>query len=389
MNANATVSRRHFMRVAGIAAASTAAGASAAPSTELKAAIIGHTGAGDYGHGIDLIFKELPGVRVVGIADKSESGRAKAKSRIGAARAYADFVEMIRVEKPNLVAVAPRWADEHFAMVKAALNAGTHVFCEKPFTVSLRESDELLALAAKKRLRIAVAHQMRLAPGIVALRRKIAEGFLGDLVQMRAFGKQDSRAGGEDMLVLGVHHFDLMRLFAGDARRCSATVWSRGRLANLADRKMATEGVGYVLGEEIEAQFEFDRGVLGTFTSRARLRPTIVHSRLELIGTKGSAMILAGIEPRVLILKTGTFEAHGRRDEWTPFTFTGDGQSGTTAANRRLALDWLAAVEQQREPACSGANAAKAIEMVMAVYQAHLSGRRIDLPLENRENALG
>ena len=52
-------------------------------------------------------------------------------------------------------------------------------------------------------------------------------------------------------------------------------------------------------------------------------------------------------------------------------------------------MDWLKAIEERREPSCSGANAAKAVEMVMAVYQAHLSGRRVDLPLANREHPLG
>ena len=53
------------------------------------------------------------------------------------------------------------------------------------------------------------------------------------------------------------------------------------------------------------------------------------------------------------------------------------------------AMDWLMAIEERREPTCSGANGAKAVEMVMAVYQAHLSGRRVNLPLANRKHPLG
>jgi predicted dehydrogenase len=288
---------------------------------------------------------------------------------------------MLAVEKPGLVSVALRWTEEHFAMVKAALNAGAHVFCEKPFAMNLRESDELLALAEKNGLRIAVSHQMRMAPNVVALKERLGE-VIDELVQMRAFGKQDSRAGGEDMLVLGTHLFDLMRMFAGEARRCSATIWSQGKLAKLEDRKKATEGIGLVLGDEIEAQFEFDRGVNGSFTSRAKLHEMVPHWRLELIGTRGSAMILADIEPQVRVSKAG-------KSEWTSFEDGGGGERGTAAANRRLAMDWLKAIEERREPTCSGANGAKAVEMVMAAYQAHLSGRRVELPLANREHSLG
>lgn len=379
------ISRRDFVAAIALGAASVR---TLAQATEFKAAVIGHTGAGDYGHGLDVVFKNLPHVRVVAVADKNDAGREKAKERIGAERAYADYREMLANQKPDLVSVAPRWTEEHFDMTKAALDADAHVFAEKPFTMTLRESDELLALAAKKNLRIVVAHQMRMAPSVVALREKVAAGLIGDLTQMRAFGKQDARAGGEDMLVLGTHLFDLMRLFAGDARRCSATVWSKGELAKLSDRRKATEGIGYVLGDEIEARFEFDRGVTGNFTSRSKLRDFTEHWHLQLIGTKGAAIILADIEPRVFILQPGRFAANGRNDQWTPLEYKGDGETGTAAANRRLALDWLKAIAENRDPECSGANAAKAVEMVMAAYESHLTARRLDLPLVNREHPL-
>jgi predicted dehydrogenase len=383
-----SLSRREFMRSVSLGVVFAGSAASAAvQTTGWKAAVIGHTGAGDYGHGLDLIFDNLPGVSVVAVADANADGREKTKARIGAGKAYADYREMLAVEKPGLVSVAPRWTEEHLPMVKAALEAGAHVFCEKPFAMALRDSDELLALAEKRGLQIAVSHQMRLAPGVLALKQRLNE-LIGELAQMRAFGKQDARAGGEDMLVLGTHLFDLMRMFAGDARKCSATIWAKGKSANLEDRRKATEGIGFVLGDEIEAQFEFDRGVVGSFTSRGKLREFVAHWRLELIGARGAAMILADIEPQVLALKPGAIGANGRRDDWNVLESPG-AEKGTAAANRRLAVDWLKAIEEGREPTCSGANAAKAVEMVMAVYEAHLSGRRAELPLVNREHPLG
>ena len=44
----------------------------------------------------------------------------------------------------------------------------------------------------------------------------LREGRLGQLLEIRARGKEDTRAGGEDLIVLGTHCFDLMRYFAGD-----------------------------------------------------------------------------------------------------------------------------------------------------------------------------
>src|SRR5205085_11384238 len=173
---------------------------------------------------------------------------------------YADYRLMLEREKPQLVCVAPRWTDQHYVMTRAALESGAHVFSEKPFTQTLAEADELLALAEKQNLKIAVAHQMRLAPGILHLKSELDRGLMGDLVQIHAYGKQDSRAGGEDMLVLGVHLFDLMRFFAGDAEWCHARVQSKGHDITQADAHNSTEAIGPVAGDDIHAQFGFAHG---------------------------------------------------------------------------------------------------------------------------------
>src|SRR5688572_14267832 len=196
---NASVSRRTFLAASAITAAlgpSLLAGAAG----KYRAAIIGHTKQGDYGHGLDVIFNDRQNIEVVAVADPDAEGRAKAKERSRARNDYADYRAMLEKERPQLVSVAMRWTEHHHAICKAALEAGAHLFVEKPFTTTLAEADELLALADKKKLKIAVAHQMHLAPGIVNLRSKLAEGLIGDVLQIRAHGKQDSRAGGEDML---------------------------------------------------------------------------------------------------------------------------------------------------------------------------------------------
>ena len=56
---------------------------------------MGHTGKGDYGHGMDVVF-DRPDVEVLAVADLNEAGRAKAQKKIGAARAYADLWAEVR-----------------------------------------------------------------------------------------------------------------------------------------------------------------------------------------------------------------------------------------------------------------------------------------------------
>jgi predicted dehydrogenase len=383
----APVSRRAFLASSAIA---LSLGPSVlAASERFRAAVIGHTGHGDYGHGLDVIFNDRPNIEVAAVADPDDTGGGKAKQRCGARRNYRDYRELLEKEQPQLVSVAMRWTDQHHAICKAALEAGAHLFVEKPFTTTLAEADDLLALAEKKRLKIAVAHQMRLAPNIQSLKARLEDGVIGDLLQIRAHGKQDARAGGEDMLVLGTHLFDLMRLFAGDPRWCTAHILHQGREATLEDVRTPTENIGPVLGDEIEAQFALPNGVHGTFSSRARNRETAGHWGLELVGSKGVVRILADLAARVFIRQSPAWSDAGTKIEWQPF----DGAQGavkepTGAGNARLVDDWLKAIASDREPASSGASAAKAIEMVMAVYRAGLSRNRVSFPLRERAHPL-
>lgn len=385
--------RRQVLRAGAGAGAMLAAGivrAHTADASEPRAAaVIGHTGRGDYGHGLDVVFNELPGVRVVAVADADPAGRATAAEKCGAARQYADYREMLEKEKPSLVSVAPRWSDQHHAMSTAAIAAGAHVIMEKPITPTLAEADAIIAAADKARRKVAVAHQMRLAPVVLALKRAIDDGLIGDLLQVDGWGKQDARAGGEDMIVLGSHLFDLMRFFAGDARWCTARVLHQGREITPSDARAVKEQVGPVAGDEIVAQFAFDRAVAGTFTSRARLREAVGHWGLRFAGSKGSARLLADIAPRAFVTTPTLWSDAGRSELWRPFEPDGLPDAGdTAAANRRVVDDWLEAIRTDREPACSARAAMKSLEMIMAVYQAALSASRIALPLKDRAHPL-
>jgi len=358
-----------------------------------RAAIIGDTGHGNYGHELDLLFSDHPRIELAAVADLDEAGRNKAAERAKAPKQYAEYQTMLEREKPELVCVAPRWTDRHHAMIRAALQSGAHVITEKPFTQTLAEADDLLELAAKSKRKIAVAHQIRLAPGILHLNSALKNGLVGDLIELRAFGKQDSRAGGEDMLVLGVHLFDLMRFFAGDAQWCFARVLSKDHEIAKADAHKATEGIGPVAGDDVHAQFGFNNGVSGTFTSTAKLRQMVGQWGLELVGSKGAVRILADVFPRILMMRPTAWTDKGRSDQWKPID--GDPTVNATAAerafgpaNRRVLNDWLQAIELDREPACSGRAGMKAVEMVMAVYQSALSRARVTLPLANRDHPL-
>lgn len=348
--------------------------------------MIGYTGHGDYGHGLDGIFANRAGIEIVAVVDRDAAGRRRTAEKIGAARQYADYREMLEKEHPQLVSLAMRQAAFHYEIALAVLRHGAHLYCEKPFTTTPAEADALLAEANRRRLKIAVAHTMRMMPIVRSLKGAIAEGLLGDVVQLRAHGKQDTRSGGEDMMVLGTHLFDLMRLFAGSPEWCTASILSRGKDITAQDGRRVTDDVGLVAGDEVFAQFGFPRGVKGSFVSAGRLRESLGPWGIELLGSKRVARINCDISPNVFIRETTAWDQRGTRETWKPLDASL--LQALPQHNAGPVGDWLEAIEQDREPECSGRNGAWAVEMAMAAYQAALSGRRIRFPLAVRTHPL-
>ena len=190
-----------------------------------RAGVIGHTGRGNYGHGLDVAFVGLPNVRLVAVADADDEGRAEAVERTGAERAYADYRDMLAQENLDLVAIGPRWLDQHEAMTIAAAEAGVKaIYAEKPMAPSLEVADRMLAACDRHGVKTAYAHQNRAYPGPALVREYLAAGKLGRLRVIRAYGKQDRRGGGMDLLVLG---HPPARPDAALCRRCTVVPWSR------------------------------------------------------------------------------------------------------------------------------------------------------------------
>jgi predicted dehydrogenase len=393
--------RRNFLQSgAGIAGAGLfSIGRSQAQSgtTNRKAAVIGHTGAGDYGHGMERVFAGLQGVTVVAVADPHDAGRAKAKAACGAERDYADYRAMLEKEKPDLVAIGPRWAGEHHAMAMAALAAGAHLYLEKPFTASLVEADDILRMAREKERRVAVAHVARCAPNVLRFEKALHDGLIGEVLEIHVVGKMGGRAGGQDMMVLGLHVFDLVRLFAGNVQWCHAQVRHQGKHPVIGDAvESPSDRVGPVVGDDIFAHFAMASGVNVTFRSRKGLEKAAGPFGMEIIGTRGVMRLNSGVTPTLSLLAEPNRTATTRAENWVNWTggvepaaeVQFEGLTGYDAAHRRLVRDWLLAIDEKREPLASGERAMKAIEMAHGVFLSGIEGRRVDFPLARRTHPL-
>ena len=193
-----------------------------------KVAVIGSTGRGGYGHGLDKVFKDLDNVKLVAVADGDPEGLIKTGNRLNVSNLYGDYRQMLEVEKPDLVSIAPGWVSERVPMIEAAASVGSHIYCEKPVAGSLIEIDAIVNACSRGNIKMAIAHQWRAMPSIRQAIRDVVSGKFGKLLRIWTRPKDDSRGGGEELLLHGTHLFDLMMAFSNTPRWVNGHILQNG-----------------------------------------------------------------------------------------------------------------------------------------------------------------
>jgi predicted dehydrogenase len=369
---------------------------SAAPRRRYRAAVIGHTGRGNYGHGLDTVWQAFDFVDTVAVADPDEPGLAKALVRTGAQRGYRDYREMLAKEKPDLVSIGPRHLDQRVPMVEAAAAAGAHIYMEKAFAANLADADRMVDAIRRAGIKVQIAHQMRRSPFLLRARQLVQEGAIGRIQEVRGRGKEDARAGGEDLIVLGVHICDVMRSFLGDPLWVSAHVTDRGAELTPAHRRQPTEAVGPVAGTEIAAMFAFPGAVHGYFASKAAPKTDPLRFATQILGTEGVILLPNAIYPggQAWLLRSPAWHPSPNRawEKIEPLTAIPgmvELRGGEPLlANALMALDLIDTIEHDRKPACSEVDGRWTLEMVSGIYASERAGARVPLPLADRRHPL-
>jgi len=357
-------------------------------------AVIGRTGKGNYGHGLDVVWKNLDNVQIVAVADENEKGRMAAAGRLGAAKAYADYHEMLDKERPQIVSVADHFLDSHKDMVIAAAQRGASVFLEKPMARTLEEADAMIKACEMHHVKLAIAHQTRYSPRLERVKELIDSGRLGDLLEMHARGKEDRRGGGEDLMVLGTHLMDLMRFLAGDAHWCLAQVLQNGKPVTKAEVHEGGEGMGPLAGDHINVVYGFDRGLQATFGTHKARHGAGSRFGLSLYGSRGVVQLTTGSLPPVYFLDDPSwFPGHGKAT-WQEISSAGLNKpeplkdAGLGMGNVWIARDLIEAIEKDGQPRGSMYDGRAALEMIHAVYESHRLKGTVSLPLVTRSNPL-
>src|SRR5205807_1188079 len=240
--------------------------------------------------------------------------------------------------------------------------------------------------------------QTRYSPRLQRVREMIADGRLGDILELRARGKEDGRGGGQDLMVLGTHLMDLMRYLAGDARWCFGRVGVAGKErvapATRADVRPGSEELGPIAGNHITAVYGFDRRAVGHFGTCVDPPSKGARFGLTVLGTRGVVQVTTGTLPAAYFLPDPGWFPGRSRAAWQEITSAGLGKpetlkdSSLRAGNVLIARDLIEAVAKDRQPKGSTYDGRAALEMILAVYESHRLRAPVDLPLKNRRHPL-
>ncbi|HDL17644.1 MAG TPA: Gfo/Idh/MocA family oxidoreductase, partial [Bacteroidetes bacterium] len=137
-------------------------------------------GLGYWGPNLLRNLYELPGCDRLVACDLDESKLNKIKSRYPVVEVTTQFQQVLDDDGIDAVIIATP-VSFHYPLAKQALQAGKHVFVEKPFTSSRREGENLIALAEQAQRKIMVGHTFEYSPPVLKIKELIEKGELGEL----------------------------------------------------------------------------------------------------------------------------------------------------------------------------------------------------------------
>ena len=123
-------------------------------------------------------IQRITGCEIVGVCDREELMAKQFHDRFHVDKYYSDVNQLLGDSKPNVVHITTP-PQGHFELAKKCLEAGCHVYVEKPFTVNTLEAEELIRIAIKKGQKITAGHDDQFTHATRRMRGLIDQGYLG------------------------------------------------------------------------------------------------------------------------------------------------------------------------------------------------------------------
>ena len=248
------------------------------------------------------LWQHTPGARVTAVCSH-DAGRARqVADRFGLSHAVTDYGELAALPDVDLVSVVTS-PDLHYPGAMAAIEAGKHVLCEKPFALDEAQAREMWQAAEAKGVAHMVNFEFRTTPARARMREMIQDGYLGSLnhVHTTSFGNfvhwtegrtaswwYGAKTGGGWLGASGSHTLDAMRWLFGEIVAVNAT------LETFAKEHKPIDQPDHIVADADDTFFltlRFENGALGAFLSSAAAPTGTGAMRLEAHGADGTLVL--------------------------------------------------------------------------------------------------
>jgi predicted dehydrogenase len=241
-------------------------------------------------------LSEIPGARVVVVADDNQARGCDAADRHAGGEFTPDWRELVARGDLDLIMVHSENA-RHAEQVVAIAEAGIDVFCEKPIATRLEDGARMLEAVERAGVDATVAFVSRFSQEAERAKRIVDTGALGEIVNARsliglagvaeigcppemvAWFEDEHASGGGAWIDEGAHGIDLLRWLVGDIDRI-AMLTARRAKPHLQSEDIAVASIGFV------------NGALGEVTTSWSLNIDVgMRNTLELYGTGGTLVL--------------------------------------------------------------------------------------------------
>ncbi|HUA38738.1 MAG TPA: Gfo/Idh/MocA family oxidoreductase [Candidatus Sulfopaludibacter sp.] len=120
----------------------------------------------------------IPGCDIVAVCDRELLMAKQLAERFGISHCFSGLDQMLETASPDVVHITTP-PQSHFSLAKRCLESGSHVYLEKPFTITAAEAETLIRLAESRHLKITAGHNLQFTLEMLEMRRLVQQGFLG------------------------------------------------------------------------------------------------------------------------------------------------------------------------------------------------------------------
>jgi len=193
-------------------------------------------GAGHWGPNLIRNFNSLSGVAVGKVADLDPQRLAQVTARFPGICTTTSSKEAIEDPAADAVAIITP-VSSHFELAKQALNAGKHVFLEKPLCSTIAQCDQLIALAKERKRVLMVGHVFLFNPGILKIKQILDSGALGRIFYVDAVRTNlgPIRSDVNALWDLAPHDFSIIDFWLGESAVSVSATGSRVNQGLLED----------------------------------------------------------------------------------------------------------------------------------------------------------